>query len=104
MKKIEVNQILKNFKGEELKGENGESLTIGKALSNVLVLSQDGDKMKTFVLSQRLYTENGVVDLDESDFQLVKKAVETDKAYSVMVTGQLLVNLSNIQSTEVNKK
>jgi len=104
MKKIEVNQILKNFKGEELKGENGESLTIGKALSNVLVLSQDGDKMKTFVLSQRLYTENGVVDLDESDFQLVKKAVEADKAYSVMVTGQLLVNLSNIQSTEVNKK
>jgi len=103
MKKIEVSQLLKNFKGEELKGENGESLTLGKALSNVLILSQEGDKMKTFVLAQRLYLENGCVELDDSDFQLVKKAVEADKAYAVIVTGQILVVLANIQN-DVKKK
>jgi len=96
MKKIEANQILKNFKGEELKGEGGESLTVGKALSNILLLVQDGEKMKIFVLSQRLYSENGFIELDDSDFLLIKKAVESDKNYSVMVTGQLLLILSNL--------
>jgi len=96
MKKIEANQILKNFKGEELKGEGGENLTVGKALSNILLLVQDGEKMKIFVLSQRLYSENGFIELDDSDFLLIKKAVESDKNYSVMVTGQLLLILSNL--------
>src|ERR1035437_6626709 len=102
MKKIEANQTLKNFKGEDLKGENNEVLTIGKAISNVLVLAQEGNKMKLFVLAQRFYTENGFIELDDSDFLLVKKAVESDKAYSTMVTGQLLVVLESVQ--EVKKE
>ena len=86
--KINLKQVLVNFKNESLKNEKGEELTIGEALSNVMILAKEGGKMKLFVLAEKFYKEKEI-DLDASDLNLVKKAVQASEGYSILVTGQL---------------
>lgn len=96
MKKIDLSKELVNFKGEALKIENNESLRLGSALSSIIIAKQDGDKLKNYSLAQRFFTEKGLIDLDDSDFALVKTAVENDKTFGIIVTGQILSIFSNL--------
>ena len=90
--KINTHKAIKNLDGKEIK--DGEKFfTIGKALSEIMVGAELGGKMKCFVLAQKFYNDKEV-DLDEADKELVKSTVESTKLYNNLVTGQLLVLLT----------
>lgn len=94
MKTIVIDTVVTNLSGEPLMSDN-KALTFGEVIANVLITSQDNsDKMKLYILAQKFYKEK-VVELDQSDFNLVKKNIETSKSYSVLVLGQILVMLAN---------
>ena len=88
--KIQLKDKLKNLNNTD------SSLSIGEALSNIVIASETGGKMKLFVLGKDLYSKEEI-DLDESDIVLVKQAIEASKGYTALVTGQLLLLLENIK-------
>lgn len=93
--KINTKTVLKDLKGESLK--NGEvEYTLGEAIANILITSELGGKMKSYVLAQRFMSEPSI-DLDTSDFALVKTAVEQTKSYTALIAGQVLVLLEAIK-------
>lgn len=96
MKTIKTKEVLVNFQGKDLKTEQGESLTIGESLSNIILSDEVGGKLKCFSLAQRLYKEP-LLEVDESDFKLIEDSVNRTKIYSNIVAGQLLVILGEIK-------
>lgn len=94
--KILTKEGLKNFKNEVLKNEQGANVMVGEALSNILLSSKTGGKMKCFILAQKLFTEPEV-EVDESDLSLIKQAVEATEICNNIISGQLLVILENIK-------
>ena len=96
MKSIKTKEILKNLKGVDLKNESNESITIGEALSNILLSDKIGGKLKCFSLAQRLYSDP-MLEVDDSDFKLIKESVERNEIYNNLVSGQLLSILEDIK-------
>ena len=96
MKTIKTKEILKNLKGIDLKNDSNESITAGEALSNIVLSDKIGGKLKCFSLAQRLYNDP-MVELDDSDFKLVKESVERNEIYNNLVSGQLLSMLEEIK-------
>lgn len=93
---INTKQALIDMKGGGLKADD-TVLTVGEALSNIMIMSKSGGKMKTFILAKR-FIRDEKLDLDKSDFNLVKSACEVDESYQgSIVTGQLLVILNDIK-------
>jgi hypothetical protein len=60
--------------------------------------------MKCFILGQKFATELGKVEVDASDFALVKEAVNTTEAYNNLVAGQVIIYLEKLVETEDKKK
>lgn len=101
--KIDTKKPLRYFTGEEIKDGAGKVLTVGDTLSNIVLVSKEGGKMKMFELARRLSGEKAV-ELDAADFQLIKHAVETTEEYrTAIVTGQLLCILSEIKEAKEEK-
>lgn len=93
--KIKTTQNLLNLEGEPLKTSDMTPLTVGKALSDILLGAKTGGKMKMFVLARKFFEEEDV-DLDESDVVLLTKTIEShEPGYTNLVTGQLLMILEN---------
>lgn len=92
---IQADTILKDFAGKELK-QDGENLTLGKALSNCLLTSKEGGKMKLYLLAQKLFSQDKV-EVDESDFNLIKNCAERSEIYNALVAGQIQLLLSEIK-------
>lgn len=92
--KIDTKIVLVNLRGEPLRTETGD-LTLGEAVSNILVTAKEGGKMKTFTLAQDFYSKDSVT-LDKADFNLVKTTIEKTEVYNSLVSGQVLTILSDI--------
>jgi len=97
---LKTKEAIKNLAGEDIKDEQ-VTFTVGKAISTIL-LEAEGDKMKLFILAQKAYEEKDL-DLDDSDLQLVKKAVESTKKFTNLVTGQIL-QLFFVEETKESAK
>lgn len=95
---IKANTELKNLKGEVLKNEDGV-LNLGIALSNILISSKAGGKMKMFVLAQKLFKDD-TVEVDQSDFNMIKESVKTSEIYSNLVLGQCELILESIKDED----
>lgn len=94
--KINTKTKFKNFGGTEIK--NGDkAFTFGEALSNILLESTLGGKMKLYSLAQRLHDSKGVVEIDDADASLVLNSVESTKLYNNLINGQLLQYLSKLK-------
>lgn len=96
---IEANQVLKSFSGVDLLDDKGESITVGLAIANILITSEQipNNKLKAYVLAQKFYRTSGsplIIELDQADGVFVKKTIEDSKSYSILVIGQLLLILS----------
>lgn len=93
---INLKQSLKKINGEELKTENKEVVTFGGALSNILLSSNEGSKMKLFVLAQKCFSEESL-DVDLSDLTLIKNVTRTSEVYNALVLGQCELLLEEIK-------
>lgn len=95
--KINTQLVLKNFKDLPLKDEEGNEMTLGKALANIIISTKEGGKMKLFVLAKNLFEAKGNLEVDDSDLSLIKNSVKSTEIYTVLVTGQLELILENIK-------
>ena len=75
MSMINTKVILTNFKGDPMKTEDDTPLTVGVALSNILLMSDTTSKMKFFIIAKRLYEEETVT-VDKADVDLMKKKLK----------------------------
>lgn len=94
--KIQAKNKIKGLDGKDL------DLTVGQAISNILVSSETGGKMKLFVLAQKFYNDN-VVDIDAADVELTKNTIESSKVYTALVSGQLLVLIDSLKDEDKQK-
>jgi len=90
--KIKTHTTIKTLDGKDIKDVD-KSFTIGQALSEIIISSKIGGKMKCFSLAQKFYNDEEV-NLDQADIVLVKNLVESTDLYTNLVTGQILVILS----------
>lgn len=79
---------LKNLKGEDLMVSEGEVLTLGTALGNILSSGEEGGKMKCFILATK-FASNDSVEVDTADFALIKSMTKSTKIYTALVAGQV---------------
>lgn len=95
--KINTKQILVDLKGKTLKdADTGLDFNLSDALSVILVNCTEGDKMKMYVLAQKIVTEDEI-DVDDADLKLIKQAVASTHSFNNLVTGQILVILENLK-------
>lgn len=90
--KLNLKQKLKNLLGEEL------PLTVGEALGNI-ILHVKSDPMRSFVLSQKLYTEMEY-ELSNVEYEFIRDAVKEhgrETYLNNLAPGQLLVILSELK-------
>ena len=94
--KLNLKTQLKNLAGEPLM--NGkEVLTLGEALSNILVSSKTKGGMKIFLLAKKCFEESEL-EIDKADLALIKNEVKTSDAYAgVLVQGQVELLLEEIK-------
>jgi len=100
--KINTKIALKNLAGQELK-DGEDTLTLGKAVANILSADSTGGKMKMHVMSLDFYKEKEM-DLDDADLSILEKSVENSQTYLPIVSGQILLLLSNMKEDSKKKK
>lgn len=94
MKQITCTTVLKDLSGSPIKTDEKE-FTLGQAIANILVADTSGGKMKLYTLGTRFYQDK-TVDLDDSDFALVKNVVKNSTAYGAIIVGQVECILESI--------
>lgn len=93
---IKLDKKLVNLKNEPLR-EGEEELRVGKALSNIVLAPQTPfSPLKALEIARKLYG-NSEVEIDKADFQQLKEAIEKNKIYPPLITGQLLEWLMEYQ-------
>lgn len=102
--KINTKLVLKNVKGEPLNVEDNVPATIGEILGNILFNHKTGGKMKCYILGQKLATAERIVEVDSSDFFLIKEAVNSNDVYNNLVSGQLIEYFDKIEKEEEKSK
>lgn len=91
--KIDASKVLMTLGGQHYKTPEGQDLTLGAVLAEAMATYEAGGKMKSYVLANKFYNDKEV-EVDEADLALVKKAVESCKAYNNLITGQALLCLN----------
>ena len=91
--KIKSKEVLKTLAGKDIQDAEQKPFTVGHALSEILLTTKVGGKMKMFVLAQKFFSDESV-EVDEADLALVKSSVEGSDVYNNLINGQLLMILS----------
>jgi len=99
--KINTKIAIKDLAGNPIPtGKDDKTdFTLGMALSNILVDTTKGGKMKLFILAQKIYSDEEV-EIDEADLAIIKSAVEETENYNNLVNGQILQILSGLKDTK----
>ena len=99
MAKINTAHILVNLAGESLiNKDTGNPVTLGEALSNILLMEPKGGKMRNFLLAKQCY-EKKEMEFSTPDLAMIKKSVEDSQQelYNNLITGQILEILEAIK-------
>lgn len=98
MSKINAGHILVNLAGESLLNKETQvPVTLGEALSNILLMEPKGGKMRNFLLAKQCY-ESKEFEVSLPDLNMIKKSVEdSEGVYNNLVTGQILEILEAIK-------
>jgi regulator of RNase E activity RraB len=94
--KIKSKEVLKTLDDKPLMWTDKVEYTIGMALSNILLETKTGGKMKLFLLAQDLY-KGKEIEVDNADLVLIKDAVERTEMHNNLVNGQLLMALNKVE-------
>ncbi len=97
--KINTKQSLKDLENKEIKSPDGKVFILGQALSNILLDTKEGGKMKLYLLATKIY-KNDFVEVDEADLILLKQAVRSSLIYNALVLGQCELLLENVKKED----
>ena len=90
--KLNLNEVLLSLDGKEL--DHGDKhLTVGISLAQILVAGSNKDALRAYVLGKKLMDAEEV-ELDASEVNFIKTAIEENQTYTVLVKGQLLEKLT----------
>lgn len=95
--KIDLSQPINTLNGKPFKMDK-EDLTLGMVIAEILATDSTGGKMKLWSLAQRAY-KGGQMEVDTSDFALIKAAAERTNAYNgnAIILGQALEKLEAVK-------
>ena len=96
---LDCKKVLKDLEGKDIIAEENKPFTFGEALANILIASEEGGKMKLYVLGTKIYQGNKV-EVDESDLSLLKTVVKSSKAYSALISGQCELMLEEVKEAK----
>ena len=88
-----------NFKLKDLEGKDlSNAPIVNKIIGNILISPnfKQGDVMKKFLLAQKIY-QNLEIEVDESDFSLIKQACESKDALAPLAQAQILIYLNKVK-------
>jgi hypothetical protein len=89
MKKLNLNFAINDLDGIELARAN-------KLLAASLMAEKNGDAVKYFDWAMTLNKE-GIIEVDESDFNKIKEIVEKTEAITLIVKAQILKYFSTLK-------
>ncbi len=94
MVKIKSDTPIVDAAGEPVSNGEGQTLTVGMALSQIMMSTNVGGAAKHYILGTKFFQQKAV-ELDEADFGLVKRAIQGTQIYgqSSLVPGQLEIFL-----------
>lgn len=91
--KININQKLKNLEGTQLKNETGKDLDLREVMLQSLLSMLEGDdrmaggdKVKIWVISQKIHNSKDELEIDVEDLALIKERI--GKMFMPIVVGQ----------------
>ena len=96
MIKLNFNKDFIGLDGKVIEGQGKLSKMIGNMLAN----SQTGDAVKYLSWGIQLY-KDGVLEVDQSDFDAIKSFINDNKTVAVMLKGRLL---EIVRESEKEKK
>lgn len=92
---INTKILLKGLNNEPLEiGETKENVPVGKTIANILLRAKNKDPIKCYLLAQKFYEEE-ILKIDMADLDLVKKIIKSDVVVTPLISGQLLLLLSD---------
>ena len=86
---INLSEVMLGLDGKALKLED-KDLTVGLALSECLVGGTSPDPLRAYVLAKKLVGAEGEAELDQTESDFLKEAVNANNNYFAIVKGQLL--------------
>jgi hypothetical protein len=101
--KINLQKELKDFKGVTIKNEEGASVTLGAAITNVLATSQ-GDPLRAYLLGVQMSRNDKEIELTSNDYQFLKDQFEASKFYHALIKGQVMSILIDAKEKEDTKE
>jgi hypothetical protein len=101
MNKLNLTKPVNGLDGKAIK-DGEEELKISKVLANALAQSNQLEPIKFFDWAVRLFND-GVLEVDDTDLELIVNFVKSNKGLSVLVSGQILKALKNKETVETQK-
>jgi len=89
--KIELNNQFKSFAGEDFKG-----LTMGQMLAEALGQGNKGNSIKLYSWALKFYNKEAV-EMDDTDFDVLKGLVETTEVLNNLFKAQLLLEFEKLK-------
>lgn len=84
--KVNLNKQFKSLSGKEFEGEEGN---MGKVLAAALTASNKGNSIKLYAWSLKWFNKEEV-EMDDTDFAVLKGLVENSETLNVLCKAQLL--------------
>jgi len=99
--KINTELELKTLDGKKITTPDGDVLTVGKTLANILLSpredkSYEFDKMKLFILANKFYNEKEV-EIDASDLKKIENLINSSETFGPSICGQVLIALEELK-------
>lgn len=95
--------VLRDLEGVALKDNRDQIVLLGKTIAGSLVgqkTKPSADPMKDYILATKLYTDKDV-EVDQSEFELIKAAIKETPSFTDVVKGQILLLLSQDNKDKV---
>ena len=93
---IPLSKVLETLDKKPLKLSDTENLTLGRALSEMLLEYKPGGKMKMLLLAQKAF-EGKSLEVDEADLSLIKSAVKESTYGGNLIGGQVELLLEGVK-------
>jgi hypothetical protein len=91
--KIDTTQVLLDITGEPIMNESGKKMTLGYAISRMLMTTK-ADPLRAYLLGSEVYKTEGEYEVKKSDLDYIQDSVKSNENYISLVKGQVLDILS----------
>jgi len=109
MKKINLDLQFKTLTGQLVvaSNENKQPLILKMVLLNILGIYQapNGEEsIKVYDIGIRINQAKNNIELEDSDFELIKKVVDSNKLFTSIITAQILKYFKKLEEVKTGDK